>query len=92
MAEEQVSGMTDEERFRFDLTGFLVRPVILAPDEIAAVIDHIDRIKHDPKSLPVAERGVPGGASSVWTLQDSGFSVTFHIIGVLNKFTYKLTH
>ena len=37
MAKEQVSGMTDEERFRFDLTGFLVRPAILAPDEIAAI-------------------------------------------------------
>ncbi|HCN07763.1 MAG TPA: hypothetical protein DIT01_07495 [Lentisphaeria bacterium] len=55
MAKEQVSGMTDEERFRFDLTGFIVRPAILAPDEIAAIIDQIDRIKHDPESLPEQE-------------------------------------
>ena len=26
MAEKTMSGMTDEEKFRFDLTGFLVRP------------------------------------------------------------------
>ena len=57
--------MTDEERFRFDLTGFLVRPAILSSDEIAAIVDQIDRIAHDPQSLPPEERDVPGGASSV---------------------------
>jgi len=81
MAKEQVSGMTDEERFRFDLTGFIVRPAILAPDEIAAVIDQIDRIKHDPKSLPVAERGVPGGASSVLIDHPKVVEVLHEVIG-----------
>ena len=81
MAEKQVSGMTDEERFRFDLTGFLVRPAILAPDEIAVIIDQIDRIKHDPESLPVAERGVPGGASSVLIDHPKVVEVLHEIIG-----------
>ena len=49
-------GMTDEEKFRFDLNGFLVRPAILAEDEIAALVDQIDRIHHDPESLPAAAR------------------------------------
>ena len=40
-------GMTDEEKFRFDLNGFLVRPAILAEDEIAALVDQIDRIHHE---------------------------------------------
>ena len=52
--------MTEEERFRFDLTGFLVRPAILEPVEVAAIVDQIDRIKHDPKSLPPEHRDVPG--------------------------------
>ena len=57
--------MTDEEKFRFDLNGFLVRPAILEEDEIAAIIDQIDRIKHYPKSLPPEQRDVPGGPSSL---------------------------
>ena len=81
MAEEQMSGMTDEEKFRFDLTGFLVRPAILAPDEIAAIIAQIDRIKHDSESLPPAERGVPGGASSVLIDHPKVIEVLHEIIG-----------
>ena len=57
--------MTEEERFRFDLTGFLVRPAILKPDEVAAIVDQIDRIKHDPESLPPEHRDVPGGPASI---------------------------
>ena len=57
--------MTDEEKFRFDLTGFLVRPSILTPDEVHEIVDQIDRIKHDPESLPPEHRSVPGGPSSL---------------------------
>ena len=35
--------MTDEERFRFDLAGFLVRTAILTADEVAGTVDQIDR-------------------------------------------------
>ena len=56
--------MTEEERFRFDLTGFLVRPAILTADEVAAIVDHIDRIHHDPQSLSAEESDVPGGPTS----------------------------
>ena len=38
--------MTDEEKFRFDLSGFLVRPAILSGDEVAAIVDQIDRMRH----------------------------------------------
>jgi len=31
--------MTDEEKFRFDLTGFLVRPAILEHHEVEAIVD-----------------------------------------------------
>ena len=57
--------MTEEERFRFDLAGFLVRPAILTPEEVAAIVDQADRIRHNPESLPPEHRRVPGGAASV---------------------------
>ena len=57
--------MTDEERFRFDLTGFLVRPAILTADEVKDIREQIYLIKHDPESLPPEQRDVPGGLSSV---------------------------
>ena len=57
--------MTDEERFRFDLTGFLVRPAILTADEVKEIREQIYLIKHEPESLPPEHRDVPGGPSSV---------------------------
>lgn len=57
--------MTDEERFIFDLNGYLVRDAILAQDEIDAIVDQIRRAKHDPESLSAVERRAPGGASSL---------------------------
>jgi len=57
--------MTDEEKFRFDLAGFFVRPAIITEDEVEAIRDQIYRIKHDPDSLPPAHRDVPGGPSSI---------------------------
>ena len=57
--------MTDEERFRFDLSGFLIRPAILQPDEVAEIVDQIDRIHHAPESLPPEHRAMPGGPASL---------------------------
>ena len=74
-------GMTDEEKFRFDLTGFLVRPAILEPPEIEAIVDQIDRIHHDPESLPPEERAVPGGASSLLIDHPRVIEVLHEIIG-----------
>ena len=54
--------MTDEEKFRFDLSGFLVRPAILERDEVEAIVDQIERIHHNPESLPPEQRAVPGGS------------------------------
>ena len=55
-------GLTAEERFRFDLTGFLIRPAILTPEEITAIRNQIYRIRHDVESLPPEHRAVPSGA------------------------------
>ena len=73
--------MTEEERFRFDLTGFLVRPAILTPDQVAAIVEHIDRIKHDPQSLTPEEADVPGGPSSVLVDHPQVIDVLGEIIG-----------
>ena len=73
--------MTESERFHFDLTGFVVRPAILAADEIEAIVDQIDRIKHDPDSLPPAHRAVPGGPSSVLIDHPRVVDVLHDIIG-----------
>ena len=56
--------MTDEEKFRFDLTGFLVRPAILERNEVDAIVNQIDRIHHNKESLPPEHRAVPGGPAS----------------------------
>ena len=81
MAEKTMSGMTDEEKFRFDLTGFLVRPAILTPDETAGIIDQIDRIHDDPESLAPEERSMPGGAASLLIDHSRIIEVLHEIIG-----------
>ena len=57
--------LTDDEKFRFDLAGFFVRPAIITPAEIAAIRDQIERAYRDPDSLPPHERHSPGGASAL---------------------------
>ncbi len=72
---------TAEERFRFDLTGFLVRPAILSPDEVAALVDQVDRIHHNPESLSPEQRNVPGGPSSVVIDHPKVLEVLHEVIG-----------
>ena len=73
--------MTEEERFRFDLTGFLVRPAILTPDEVAAIVDQADRIRHNPESLLPEHRAIPGGAASLLIDHPKVIEVLHEIIG-----------
>lgn len=73
--------MTEAERFHFDLTGFLVRPAILSADETRAIVDQIHQIHHTPQSLPVAERDVPGGPSSVLIDHPQVIDVLTELIG-----------
>ena len=65
MSDKPQASMTDGEKFRFDQTGFLVRPAILAPDEIVAIADQIDRIQHDPESAPAELRYRAGQPASL---------------------------
>jgi Phytanoyl-CoA dioxygenase (PhyH) len=73
--------MTEEERFRFDLAGFFVRPAILGAGEVAAIVDQIERIAHDPASLPPEHRAMPGGPASVLIDHPQVMDVLFQVIG-----------
>jgi hypothetical protein len=73
--------MTDEERFRFDLSGFLVRPAILTADETASIVDQLDRMRRDAESLPPEHRSVPGGPSSVLIDHPKVVEVLHELIG-----------
>ena len=73
--------MTEEEKFRFDLTGFLVRPAILTAGEVANIVDQIDRIKHAPESLPAEHRDVPGGPASLLIDHAKVLDVLHEVIG-----------
>ena len=77
--------MTDEEKFLFDLKGFLLFPAVLSEDEIAAVKDQSLRIEHEPESLPAAERRLPGGAAATLIDHPAVMRILHGIIGKTDK-------
>lgn len=56
-------GLSEEQKFLFDLKGYLVIPDVFNPDEVAAMKEQVYKIKHAPHTLLPEERTVPGGAS-----------------------------
>jgi len=57
--------LTEEQKFLFDLKGYLVIPDVFNEDEVQAMKEQIHKIKHEPEKLAPQERTVPGGASEV---------------------------
>ena len=57
--------MTEEQKFIFDLKGYLLIPEVLTPSEIDEIKDQVDTIRTNPEALPPYERQFPGGASSM---------------------------
>ena len=53
--------MTDEEKFLFDLKGWVLIPGVLEPDLLAALREHVIALRRDPESLPEHERYSPAG-------------------------------
>ena len=74
-------GMTEAERFHFDLAGFLVRPGILTEDEVVEIREQSYKIKHEPESLPPEHREAPGGPSSLLIDHPKVIEVLHEIIG-----------
>ena len=54
--------LTEEQKFIFDLKGYILLPGVLDMDLVNRLKDQIDKLENDPESLPVTERSLPGGA------------------------------
>ena len=74
-------GLSESERFQFDLAGFLVRPAILTENQVADIRQQIERIKHDPQSLPPEHRSIPGGPASLLIDHPKVIDVLHDVIG-----------
>lgn len=57
--------LSEEQKFLFDLKGYLVIPDVFRDDEVQAMKEQVYKIKHEPDSLAPHEKTVPGGASEV---------------------------
>ena len=56
--------MTNEEKFLFDLKGYILFPAVLGEDEMAPIKEQCEILRSDRESLPPADRKLPGGAAS----------------------------
>ena len=70
--------MNDEQRYFFDLKGWLVLPGLLTPQELAAVREHVRRLRYERHSLPDYERFECGGAAQLLLDHPA-------VVGVLNE-------
>jgi hypothetical protein len=57
--------VTDVQKFVFDLKGWLLLPAVLADDEIAAIKDHVFRLRYDHDSLKPTDRYSLGGPAQI---------------------------
>lgn len=73
--------LTEEEQFRFDLTGFLVRPAILSADEVAAITEHVDRLMHHREDLPPHLRSSISGPAEILIDHPKVIDVLHDVIG-----------
>ena len=53
--------LTEEQRYSFDLRGWLLVENVLSDDEIAVAKEHITRLHRAPDSLPEHQRSSIGG-------------------------------
>ena len=61
----EVVSVTEEQKFHFDLKGWVLIPGVLAEAEIAAIRAHLERFHHDKQSLPPEERFMFAGPCQV---------------------------
>lgn len=53
--------MTDDQKYLFDLKGWLCLPALYTPDQVGAMREHINKFHKDSASLPAHERHFLGG-------------------------------
>lgn len=73
--------MTDEQKFLFDLNGFLIIEDVLSPAECEALKEQIYLMKHDPEKLPETARHVPGGKLELLIDHPKVMPVLYEILG-----------
>ncbi len=78
---EPIMSMTEEEKFLFDLNGYILREAILSSDEILEIKDQIERIHNDAESLPEGSRAVPGGPTQILIDHPKVVEVLHEVIG-----------
>ena len=73
--------MTAAERAAFDMSGFLVRPAVLDTTTVSQLRDAVDRMQHQPETLPTHERRCPGGSTSLMIDHPSVLGVLHEVLG-----------
>jgi hypothetical protein len=58
---EAVVPLTDEQKYAFDVKGWLLFPAILSEATTTAVREHLYRLHQEPESLPLDQRHTYGG-------------------------------
>jgi hypothetical protein len=56
-----IVALTQEQKYIFDMRGWLLIPGILDKAELAEMRDFCNRLRHDPESIPEAHRSTFGG-------------------------------
>lgn len=62
---EPVVPMTDEQKYLFDLKGWLCLPSLIDEDQAAEIREHWYRLHRDPESVPIHERHLHGGPGQI---------------------------
>jgi hypothetical protein len=85
--------MTEEQKFIFDLKGYLLIPEVLKRTKIDAVKEQIETIRSNPESLPTYERRFPGGTASMLIDHPAVMDILDEVIGEVRMesswFTYR---
>ena len=85
--------MTEEQKFIFDLKGYLLIPEVLTRSEIDELKAQIETIRTNVEALPPHERQFPGGASSMLIDHPVIIDILKEILGEIRMesswFTYR---
>lgn len=75
---QPVVPMSDEQKYIFDLKGWICLPALFSEDDLVPIREHMLRMLHDRESVPPHERDPHGGAAQVLLDHPA-------VVGVLNE-------
>lgn len=79
------TSLNASERYQFDINGFMVIPGVLDAATTSACVDHLDRLRLDPLSLPIEQRSPLGGPCATLIDHPELMRVLTTIIGKRDK-------